>query len=194
MMAKRIRNLSAALLAGGLAFPAAAQWTMDNDTSELHFLTTKNAQVTEVHQFDSFGGSLSDDGKLAVTVSLASVNTAIDIRNERMKKMLFNVGQFAEATFEAKLDESMTNLAVGDMVTGSVEGTLTLHGKAVPTTFAVKASKVSEDTLTVSTTSPTLIKAESFGLADGVAALQQIAGLKSITTTVPVTFSVTFTQ
>ena len=79
-------------------------------------------------------------------------------------------------------------------VVGKVDGILMLHGKAVPTSFTVKASKVDEDTLTVSTTSPTLIKAESFGLAEGVTALQKIAGLKSITTTVPVTFSVTFTQ
>ena len=56
------------------------------------------------------------------------------------------------------------------------------------------ASKVDADTLTVSTTAPTLIKAESFGLTAGIEALQKIAGLKSITTTVPVSFSVTFTQ
>ncbi len=129
-----------------------------------------------------------------MAVDLSSVNTAIDIRNKRMQEMLFNVTKFAQATFEANLPESMMNLKSGQVVNGKVDGILMLHGKAVPTSFAVKASKVDDDTLTVSTTSPTLIKAESFGLAEGVAALQKIAGLKSITTTVPVTFSVTFTQ
>ncbi|APD87919.1 hypothetical protein BM527_18490 [Alteromonas sp. Mex14] len=194
MMITRIRTLSAVLLTCGLAFPAAADWSIDGETSVLHFLSTKNAQVTEIHKFDSFDGSLSDSGKLSVAVDLSSVNTAIDIRNERMREMLFNVTKFAQATFEASLPESMMNLQTGDVVNGKVNGILTLHGKAVPTSFSVQASKVSDDMLSVSTTAPTLIKAESFGLADGVAALQKIAGLNSITTTVPVTFSVTFEQ
>jgi len=194
MMTTRLRSLSAALLASGLAFPAAADWSIDGETSALHFLSTKNAQVTEVHQFDSFDGSLSDGGKLTVEVDLSSVNTAIDIRNKRMQEMLFNVSKFAQATFEANLTDQMMDLKTGQVVDGKVDGILTLHGKAVPTSFSVRASKVDDDTLTVSTTTPTLIKAESFGLAEGVTALQQIAGLKSITTTVPVTFSVTFTQ
>ncbi|GFD93435.1 hypothetical protein KUL156_14930 [Alteromonas sp. KUL156] len=194
MMTTRIHALSTALLACGLAFPAVADWSIDGETSVLHFLSTKNAQVTEVHKFDSFEGSLSDSGKLSVAVDLASVNTAIDIRNERMQEMLFNVTKFAQATFEATLPDSMTNLQAGDVVNGKVDGILTLHGKAVPTSFSVQASRVSDDTLTVSTTAPTLIKAESFGLGEGVAALQKIAGLQSITTTVPVTFSVTFEQ
>ena len=194
MIITRIRTLSAALLTCGLAFPAAADWSIDGETSVLHFLSTKNAQVTEIHKFDSFEGSLSDSGKLNVAVDLSSVNTAIDIRNERMQEMLFNVTKFAQATFEANLPESMMSLQTGDVVNGKVDGILTLHGQAVPTSFSVQASKVSDDLLTVSTTAPTLIKAESFGLAEGVAALQKIAGLKSITTTVPVTFSVTFEQ
>lgn len=193
-MTTRIRSLSAALLASGLAFPVAADWSIDGETSALHFLSTKNAQVTEVHKFDSFDGSLSDSGKLSVAVDLSSVNTAIDIRDKRMQEMLFNVTKFAQATFDANLTEPMMNLKPGEVINGKVDGILTLHGKAVPTSFSIKASKVDEDTLTVSTTSPTLVKAESFGLAEGVTALQKIAGLNSITTTVPVTFSVTFTQ
>lgn len=194
MKTTQIRALSAALLTCGLSFPALADWTIDQDISALHFLSTKNAQVTEVHQFDSFDGSLSDNGTLTVSVDLASVNTSIDIRNQRMKDMLFNVSEFAEASFQADLSESLTALEPGAQTITTVDGILTLHGKAVPTSFAVKVSRVDEDTLTVSTVSPTLIKAESFGLAKGVAALQTVAGLSSITTTVPVTFSVTFTQ
>jgi len=194
MMAKRMRALTSALLACGLAFPAAADWSMDTETSVLHFLSTKNAQVTEVHKFDNFEGSLSESGKLAVSVDLSSVNTTIDIRNKRMQEMLFQVTKYAQATFEADLPENMMKLKDGEIINGTVDGILTLHGKAVPTSFEIKASRVSEDTLTVSTTAPTLIKAESFGLAGGVSALQKIAGLKSITTTVPVTFSVTFNQ
>ncbi len=194
MMANRTRALSAAFMATAIALPASADWRLDEASSALHFLSTKNAQVTEVHSFDSFTGNLSDDGKLRVAVDLASVNTAIDIRNKRMQEMLFNIKTFSEATFEASLPKTMQDLKKGQVVSGKVDGILTLHGKAVPTSFSVTASAVDDERLTVSTTAPTLIKAESFGLAEGVAALQKIAGLNSITTTVPVTFSVTFKQ
>ncbi|NDV90769.1 YceI family protein [Alteromonas sp. 345S023] len=194
MKATQLRALSVALLTCGLSFPALADWSIDQNASALHFLSTKNAQVTEVHQFDSFDGRLSDDGTLTVSVDLSSVNTSIDIRNQRMKDMLFNVSEFAEATFQAELPESLTTLAPGSQAMSKVDGILSLNGKAVSSSFEVQVTRVDKDTLTVSTVSPTLIKAESFGLAEGVAALQKIAGLNSITTTVPVTFSVTFTQ
>mgnify|MGYP001032740909 CR=1 FL=1 len=189
-----VKAITIALLACGLACPAVADWTMNSDDSVLHFLSTKNAQITEVHKFDDVSGALSDNGELTVSVDLTSVNTNIDIRNERMRSMLFNVEKYATAQFEATLPESMMALEVGDVVRSKVDGVLSLHGKAVPTAFSVQVSKVNENTLSVSTTAPTLIKADAFDLAKGIAALQNIAGLKSITTTVPVTFSVTFTN
>ena len=123
-MATRVRTLSTAVLACGLAFPAAAVWSLDKDTSSLHFMSTKNAQITEVHQFDNFDGSLSDDGKLMVTVDLSSVNTAIDIRNKRMQEMLFNVAKYADATFQATLPDAMMNVETGTVVSGKVDGIL----------------------------------------------------------------------
>ena len=61
-----------------------------------------------------------------------------------------------------------------------------------PVSFNVMVSKLSDDTIQASTVSPTLIGADTFGLKGGVEALQNIAGLKSITFNAPVTFSVTF--
>ncbi|MEW9797742.1 YceI family protein [Alteromonas sp. CYL-A6] len=186
--------LTTAVLSLGATFPAAADWMLNDDASALHFMTTKNAQVSEVHQFHSLSGSVTDDGALTVSVDLASVDTAIDIRNTRMKEMLFQVADFPHATFTASLPESMTALESGDTETGTVDGTLTLHGEAVPVSFQVRASKLNDTTMVVSTVAPTLIKAKSFGLSDGVMALQNIAGLNSITTTVPLTFSVVFSK
>ncbi len=47
---------SVVLLSGLLSASAFAQWTLDQDNSALHFMSTKNAQVTEVHSFDHFSG------------------------------------------------------------------------------------------------------------------------------------------
>ena len=68
---------------------AQAQWSLDNDSSTLSFVTVKADHVGEVHTFDHLTGTIEDDGAVVITIELASVNTMIDIRNERMQAMLF---------------------------------------------------------------------------------------------------------
>ncbi|RDV24866.1 YceI family protein [Alteromonas aestuariivivens] len=181
-------------VSGLCAMPALAAWQLDKSASSLHFLTTKNAQVTEIHQFTALNGSVSDSGQLSVEVPLASVNTSIEIRDTRMKELLFDVANFPVATFTAQVPESLLRTQAGQTLQGTVEGKLTLHGTAAPASFEVIVNRVDDDTLSVTTVSPTLVQAKDFALEEGVAALQKIAGLDSITLAVPVTFSVTFTR
>ncbi len=183
---------SVVLLSGLLSASAFAQWTLDQDNSALHFMSTKNAQVTEVHSFDHFSGKLSDSGTLTIEVPLDSVNTNIPIRNTRMQEMLFEVAKYPTATFSTNLPSALLDMAAGTSKASVVEGELSLHGMTAPVSFNVMVSKLSDDTIQASTISPTLIGSDTFGLKGGVEALQNIAGLKSITFNAPVTFSVTF--
>lgn len=186
------RAITALVLAATSISSAYANWTLDNSESALHFLTTKNGQVTEVHRFDTLTGSLSTEGKLEISVSLASVNTAIDIRNTRMQEMLFEVANFATARFSTTLPQSVITMTAGESMMTTVKGIIDLHGKSVPTDFSLQISKLNDGSFIATTVSPTLLSAAAFNLEGGVEALQTIAGLKSITATVPVTFSVTF--
>lgn len=188
------RVIAATALSLGLVSPALADWSLASEQSTVHFLSTKNAQVTEVHQFHSLNGTVSDDGKLSVEVDLSSVDTSIGIRDTRMKEILFSVADHPSATFSASLPQAMTALAAGETTTGMVKGALSLNNESMPASFTVRVSKLSDNKLTVSTVSPTLIEADNFSLVKGLKELQSIAGLNSITTTVPVTFSVVFTQ
>lgn len=189
MMKKTLLALSACI-----ALPASAAWTLDSEGSSLNFLSTKNAQVTEVHSFDKLEGSLSDAGKLTVEVPLSSVNTNIPLRNTRMQEMLFESGKYPSATFTATVPAELMKLSAGESTTGKVEGELSLHGVTAPATFSVLVSKVSDDEITVATTAPTIVSAADFKLDGGVKALQDVAKLSSITAAVPVTFAVTFTE
>lgn len=179
-------------LSACIALPAAANWSIDTDQSSLNFVSTKNAQVTEVHSFDSLSGSLTDAGALTVSVPLSSVNTNIDLRNTRMQEMLFETGSYPEATFTAQVDSALMNLKAGESKMADVKGELDLHGVKAPATFHVVVNKLSDDAMTVTTTAPTVVNAASFKLEGGVKALQDVAKLSSITLAVPVTFSVTF--
>ena len=193
-LARNIKRAAIGFALSSVAASASADWELDAEQTALHFLSTKNAQVTEVHQFTSLSGSVTSSGELTVDIDLSSVDTGIDIRNSRMKEMLFNVSEFASATFEASVPEAMLSGKAGDVQLGPVEGMLSLHGMAAPVTFHIAVSHVDENTVSVSTTQPSLLNVADFGLESGVESLREIAGLKSITTTVPVTFTATFTK
>lgn len=177
-----------------ITLPAFSAWQMDPAASSLNFLSTKNAQITEVHKFTELTGHISDAGQLSVSVALASVDTGIPIRDTRMKEKLFEVSNFANATFIASLPDSVKNLAVGESAVVTVDGTLDLHGMNAPISFTINATRVNDNTLSATTVAPTILMAKDFDLVGGLETLQSIAGLKSITFSVPVTFSVTFTQ
>ena len=80
-----------------VAQPAsAAAWQIDSAKSTLHFVTTKAGQpgagdVGEVQSTSQFAGGMTSVGSISFTVTLASVATGVDIRDERLRTMLFNV-------------------------------------------------------------------------------------------------------
>ena len=176
------------------AMPALAAWQLDSSDSQLHFLSTKNAQVTEVHEFRQLEGSVDDSGALEIQVDLSSVATGIDIRDTRMQNKLFNTSKYTSATFSGTLPDTVLTMTAGTTAIKTIEGAIDLQGKNVATTFTVMINRLNDTTFTVATVKPTLLKAGDFGLAEGVKTLQSIAGLESITMTVPVTFAATFTQ
>lgn len=106
------------LLAGCTQEPAEAPldgaWVLDGDRSQVSFITVKAGQVAEVHHFAELSGSVSADGGATVEIDLASVETNVDIRNERMRDILFQVAEFPQAEVSATLDPAVfAGLSVG---------------------------------------------------------------------------------
>ena len=87
-----------------IAAPAWADWTLNNEQSQLSFISIKKGDVAEVHRFDQLSGSFGGKGNIELTIQLASVDTAIPIRDERMREMLFNTKAFPTASLSAKVD------------------------------------------------------------------------------------------
>lgn len=176
------------------ASSAFAEFSLDAENSSVNFLSTKNVNVTESHTFDRFSGTVSESGALSLAVDLTSVNTIIPIRNERMQSMLFNVSEFARATFEANVDTSLLNLAPGESAMASIGGNLTISGITKPVSFHVRVTGLKDGQFSATTTKPTVINASDFDLLGGIEALTEVAMLQNISTTVPFSFSVVFTK
>ena len=173
---------------------AQAHWSLDNQASTLSFVTVKADHVAEVHTFDVMSGTIGDAGELEISIELASVNTLIPIRNERMQAMLFETSLFPDATISASVDiEALAGLAAGATQMLQVEFTLAMHGNSKSYMADVLVSRL-QGGIVASTVKPIIVTADSYGFVTGVEALREVAGLPSISRAVPVSFTVVFNQ
>ncbi len=187
----RFMTLLFALMFAGTA---QARWSLDNDASRLSFITVKAEHVAEVHTFDMLSGTIGDDGEVEITIQLASVNTMIPIRNERMQEMLFETNLFPQATITGNINlEALTGLEAGASLARQIDFTLDLHGESLGLTADVQITRTGEGVV-VSTLQPIIVMADSFALTAGVEKLREVAGLPGISRAVPVSFTVVFEQ
>ncbi len=168
------------------AAPVLADWEVAAG-SQIQFVSIKNNAIGEVSHFETLSGTVTEAGEVEVRVALDSVETNIGIRNERMKKLLFEVGLYPEAVITAQLDPAeMVAVAsgVGNLMTATLQ--IDLHGQMVNKRAALTIA-ATDSGLSVTTVEPILLNASEFKLEGGVAALQQIAGLNAISRVIPVT-------
>ena len=169
---------------------ALADWQV-GPGSQVQFVSIKNNTIGEVSHFETIAGSVTDAGEVEVRVALDSVETNIGIRNERMRKMLFEVGLYPEAVITTQLDaEAVAALSVGGVTDVALQ--IDLHGQTV-TKDAQLSVVVTDQGVSAATTQPILLNVAEFGLEGGVAALQEIAGLNAISRVIPVTVALQLT-
>ena len=166
-----------------------ADWTLDANESQLTFLSDKNAGIVERHHFQSFDAQLTSDGVFSASIDLASVETAIHIRNERMREMLFKVADYPKATLSGALDAFDSGAFSKRPQLVSIDMNLSLNGSDKRVSADCWVSKDAAGALYVLSAQPILIRAEDFGLSAGIEALRAVAGLKTISQTVPVSIN-----
>ena len=84
-MNKRIIGMLLALLALLLAPPLQASWSLVNEASLITFVSIKKNSVAEVGHFKQVAGTIGDDGKVEMKIDLASVDTGIEVRDQRKR-------------------------------------------------------------------------------------------------------------
>ena len=171
---------------------ASAQWTLSNEASTLSFVTVKADHVAEVHTFDQLSGAIGEDGSVSIEIALASVNTLVPIRNERMQSMLFETDLFPRGNITSQINsDRIANMAIGSSEEMGLDFTLKLRDLSRTYNATVLVSR-QEAGLMATTLKPIIVSAESFDLVSGVEALREVAGLPSISRAVPVSFTVVF--
>lgn len=196
MFAKTRRHVTGPLLLALTAAttPALADWELENDRSVVNFLSVKNAKVAELHHFKSVTGSISDAGEAQLVIDLDSVETLVPIRNQRMRELLFETVRFPSATLSASVPEALLTLDPGESTTDRIDMNLQLHGQSKVYPANVVVTHTADGALQVSLREPLLVQAADFGLAGGVQVLREVAGLQSISTAVPVSAHLVFSN
>lgn len=186
------------LLALCLAAPAGtawADWELDNTESIVNFVSIKNNSVGEVNTIKSLEGSIGVHGMAQLTLHLNSVETLIEIRNERMRELLFETVKFPVARVTAEVDPALFAASSGGGVRQvDLPFTLSMRGHEKVLNAFVSVVVEDDGDLIVTTTHPVLVNAADFGLEDGIEALRKVASLHSISTVTPVSMQLKFVR
>lgn len=169
-----------------VAVSAWADWGVAED-SRVSYVSIKNDIIAENNHFSRVTGAITDDGQVSIAIDLASVETRVDIRDQRMRDLFFEVAAHPQALITAELTPAdLAKLEAGAPVERELRLSVSLHGSETEVVASLRAI-ASGGQLYISTLEPILISAADFGLEPGLATLQELAGLKSIARAVPVT-------
>ncbi len=178
-----------------LSSNALAEWELINDESTVNYVSIKNSKVGEINSFKSLNGSIENNGNILVEIDLGSVETNIPIRNERMKTLLFEVASFSKAKISAALDvKSLTEMNIGDTYNDSISFSLSLHGVSKEIITDLRVVKLTKNRILAVSLKPIIVNADEYKLSGGVEKLREVANLPSISSAIPVTFSLVFSQ
>ncbi|KZM38638.1 hypothetical protein OA92_22875 [Marinomonas sp. SBI22] len=174
---------------------AQADWELDNEKSQLSFVSIKNDNIAEAHHFTQLNGQLSEQGELNIEIDLTSAETMIPIRNERLTKFVFEAIDYPNAILTANLSEHISNIdEEGVHIIKGIDAELDFHGNKKAIKVDVLVTSTEEDVLTVSSLQPVIINSKDFAVTKGIKKLQELAKLPSIATAVPVSFTLTFSE
>ena len=168
-------------------------WVLDSSASRIAFASIKAGEVIETHFFPGLTGEITAEGQAIVSVPLDQVETKIDLRNERMREMFFETSAFPSATIRTAVNaQDFSDLKPGERRQSEIEGTLSLHGAEEPIFVDAYVTRIAPTRIEIESAEPVIVYVSDFGLEAGLEALREVAGLPSITSAVPVTFTFVF--
>lgn len=168
-------------------------WILDGESSYLSLISVKQTDIAEVHTFDSFSGVIDQYGQANLTVELSSIDTNVELRDQRLRDHLFDVVSFPTANARLNLDmATIDGIGVGSSAEVPVSTSFSLRGKTKTLEVVLVVMRLSEEHLMVKTTRPIVLDTKDYGLQPGVQKLLELTGLQSISSAVPVEFMFDF--
>jgi hypothetical protein len=168
-----------------------SDWALVSDSSNFTIGTTKNETVIEVHKLRKLEGLVRNNGNAWVRVNLLSIDTGIEIRDERMRAMLFTTA--TQAVYSATVDmEKFRKLEAGDSKDFQLQGSLEMNDRSAVIPVATKITRLDSGNYQIETVSANKIDVGKFGFSGGIEQLRAVANLKNISPVVTFEFKLEF--
>lgn len=164
-------------------------WSIAPEHSKLNFTSTKNGSVTEKHHFERFTGSLLSNDQFVLTVDLTSLNTSIEIRDQRVNQHVFATEEYPKAMVIGKFEVFDIPMK-GQTIEVKLQANLYFKNLRLPIEAMVTINNQGEQ-LVVTSTQPLILQADKLQIGEGIASLKKLANLKSINPEFPVSFKFT---
>ena len=191
IMLLALANLSACSTAD--TSNTSTQWILDSAKSKVNFISIKKGNLGESHNFTDVSGEI-DNGKASILIRPDSVDTKVPIRNQRMRDLLFETGIYPSIEVAADVNSIIDQLEIGSSLIATVPASLSMHGVSKDLNLELRINKLNSTTLIVSSTQPVLIGAADYNMADGITKLAALVNNLHIAESVPVSFSLQFSD
>ena len=167
-------------------------WKSVDAESRIAFGSIKKNTAGEVHHFNKVSGVVKENGGLVVSVDLGSVETNVDIRNERMTKHVFQDGK-ATAVITGNIDmDAVNSLKPGETKIVELEALLNFAGVEAELETEMLVARLSENRVLVTTADFLMLSTEDLEIDAGIDALMKLAELPQITRVTPVSVRMVF--
>jgi OOP family OmpA-OmpF porin len=171
----------------------AQEWLLNSAASHFYTQTAKANAIIETHRFTGLDGTINKDGDATFKIDLISVASGIDVRDVRMRFLLFETYKFPYAEIKAKVDLlKLRELSTATRVPYDLKFVLNLHGFTKELETPVTVTRLSDRAISVASAKPVIIAAESFGLLEGVAKLSEAVNGTPIVAAASFTFDLVF--
>lgn len=165
-----------------------ALWQLDTEKSQINYISTKNGDIQEHNTLRFVSGSIDQQKKVELIIDLNSIDTNIEIRNQRMRELFFETEQYPTAKIEAEIDN---NLPL--MTAYPIDYRVTLKDQQHSYQSPVMIHSGGGEMM-VTSAEPVTVNAETFGLNAALDKLREIAGLNSISPSIQVEYKLHFIQ
>jgi OOP family OmpA-OmpF porin len=194
-MHKLLAGLTLVVL-GLAAMPTGAraqEWRLNPTASRFYMQTEKAGGVFENHQFTGLTGTVTADGDANLKIDLISVQSGIDVRDVRMRFILFETYKFPEVNISAKLDmNALRGVMNGPRIEYPLKLNVNLHGLEKTIDTSVTVSRFSPTGVSVANIKPIVVPADAFGFTAGIAKLSEAVGGVPIANAATFTFDLIF--
>jgi OOP family OmpA-OmpF porin len=184
------------LLAATILGPSdatAQEWLLNAAASHFYMQTAKANAIMETHQFTGLDGTITKDGDANIKIDLTSVASGIDVRDLRMRFLLFETYKFPFAEVKAKLDMAkLQALTTTIRIPYDLKLAIDLHGFTKEIETPVTVTRVSDNSVSVTSAKPIIVNADTFGFTAGIAKLSEAVNGTPIVAAASISFDLLF--